>query len=99
MGDSSPAYGLYLLAMTKHQQGNSDAANEHLAAANARAEEELVDGSSWNRTMTLKLFRHEAEALMLSTERQPDRSSEPIRDKPQKHQRIHLMQFRVSRSR
>ena len=63
---SSPAYGLYFLAMAHHRLGNAGKAQEFLDRANQQTNRELNDAhssASWNRRFTLDLLRKEAKAL------------------------------------
>jgi len=60
----SPAYSLYLLAMTEHELGNDAVATKQLQAANEFADKELLESPIWNRETTLKLLRDEAESLI-----------------------------------
>jgi tetratricopeptide (TPR) repeat protein len=61
---TSPAYTWFFMAMTHHQLGNSEEAKVWLERAVERAEEELAGTPSWNRKLTLQLFRQEAESLI-----------------------------------
>jgi tetratricopeptide (TPR) repeat protein len=61
---TSPAYAHYLLAMTQHGLGDQQASTTALQRANEIAESELSDSPTWNRKLTLKLLRREAESLL-----------------------------------
>ena len=69
-GNTSPSYIRYVLAMTEHHLGNSDAAQEHLEDANRQADAELASSPTWNRKLTLELLRKEAKALLGKTPQQ-----------------------------
>ena len=60
----SPAYTWFFLAMVEHRLSHGDQARMWLARAVRRAEKELRAGIVWNRRLTLKLLRREAEALL-----------------------------------
>ncbi len=72
-------YQRLLLAMTKWQQGQRDAARRLLAESQPAVEKELRSpSSSWNRRATLEVLSGEAEALIV-----PDRADEaPNNDNP-----------------
>jgi tetratricopeptide (TPR) repeat protein len=67
---SSPAYGWYFLAMAHHKLGNDEEAQKWLDKANQwsdkvlDADEPGAGAVPWNRKLTLKLLREEAEELM-----------------------------------
>ncbi len=61
----SKTYTHYFLAMIEHHLGQADAATAQLELANGLAEKELADSVSWNRRLTIKLLREEAEALIV----------------------------------
>jgi len=60
----SPAYTWFLLAMAHQQLGNSDEAKIWFDKAVQRSQEELQGAPSWNRQLTLQLFRQEAAQLL-----------------------------------
>ena len=68
---TSPAYAWFLLAMAHHRLGHADEARAYLERAVKRTEEELgaKPPASWNRRLTLRLLRREAEALLAVTTR------------------------------
>ena len=68
---TSPAYIWYFLAMAHHASGHPDEAKKWLQKAVARTEQafqaEEEDGGvrlAWNRRLTLKLLRDEAESVI-----------------------------------
>lgn len=64
---ASAAYTDYLLAVAHHRVGDSAAAQAALEQADAAAEWELVDEehpAAWNRRLTLKLLRNQADSLI-----------------------------------
>ena len=71
----SPAYTWYFLAMAHHKLGNGEEAEKWLQKANESTDKVLVEHEegttplSWNRRLTLKLLREEAEALLGSWEK------------------------------
>nr|WP_143547803.1 serine/threonine-protein kinase [Rhodopirellula sp. SM50] len=70
--NTSSSYIHYFLAMTEHHLGNIEAAQEHLNKANESAEEELANDPAWNRRLTLKLLRKEAESQITPAENGPN---------------------------
>jgi tetratricopeptide (TPR) repeat protein len=68
--NTSPAYTWYFLAMANHKQGQHANAEKWLAKANEWTDKVLrqhEDGTAslpWNRRLTLKLFREEAEGMI-----------------------------------
>lgn len=66
--DSSPAYCRYFLALTHQALGDAKAARKQLAAANEIADAELDETPPWNRMLTLKLLRREAETTIAKDE-------------------------------
>jgi tetratricopeptide (TPR) repeat protein len=65
------AYAVYFQAMAEHHLNRHEDARQSLDRANELAEQELNDEVSppiWNRRLTLKLLREEAEALIGSGE-------------------------------
>jgi tetratricopeptide (TPR) repeat protein len=68
---SSDAYAAFFQAITQHHLGRTSLARESLAEATALADQELSDETKrpgWNRILTLKLLREEAEALLKNAE-------------------------------
>ncbi len=69
----SPTYTWYFLAMTHHRLGHHEEAKKWLDKAVESTEKALADHEAgkellvWNRRLTLKLLRDEAEALFCST--------------------------------
>lgn len=64
---TSPAYARYFLAMTHCQLERDDEAREWLRKANEQSEAETANKDNpilWNRRLTLKLLRTEAEAML-----------------------------------
>jgi len=74
---SSPAYTWFFLTMAHHRAGHPAEAREYLAKAVKRAEEETRPDAAalavWQRRLTLKLLRREAEALLGATTRPASR--------------------------
>ena len=60
----SPAYTWFFLAMAHQQLGNSDEAKHWFDKAVQRSEVELQAAPSWNRELTLQLFRQETAQLL-----------------------------------
>jgi serine/threonine protein kinase/Tfp pilus assembly protein PilF len=89
---TSPAYNLYFLAMAHHKLGHDEEAEKWLDKANEWTDMVLRDDESgaaavaWNRKLTLKLFREEAEELMdentVAKEVQPTEEPVPPDKKP-----------------
>jgi WD40 repeat protein/tetratricopeptide (TPR) repeat protein len=85
---SSPAYTWYFLAMAHHKLGHDAEARTWLAKANEWTEKVLrehEDGTAalpWNRKLTLKLFREEAETLLgvgaSGSSEKPDETAESV---------------------
>jgi tetratricopeptide (TPR) repeat protein len=71
---SSPAYTWYFLAMAHHKLGHDDEAKKWLDKATEwtdkilAEEEEGTATVAWNRLLTLKLLREEAEAMIAEDE-------------------------------
>jgi serine/threonine protein kinase/predicted Zn-dependent protease len=68
---TSPAYGLYLQAITEHHLKRPGDAGKSLAKANELADQELSRSDqppAWNRKLTLELFRQEAADLLAATD-------------------------------
>ncbi len=63
-GAYSNALNRYFLAMTAHQLGKMDDAVAQLRKAHELCQQELSNGSSWSRRMTLELLQEEAESLI-----------------------------------
>jgi len=61
---TSPAYTWFFLAMAHHQLKNTDQSQRYFESAVKRAEEEIADGTWWNRELTLQLLRAEAAELL-----------------------------------
>ena len=62
--ETSPACAWFFLAMAHHQEGHFDESRKWLNRAVERAEQEITDKPLWNRRLTLKMLRREAEALL-----------------------------------
>ena len=63
----SPAYAWYLLAMAEYRRGNNEQAKAALQQAIDHHDQEVtsaVSAVSWNRRLTLQLFRDEAQSLL-----------------------------------
>ena len=50
--------------MAHHHLGNTDESQRYLELAIERAEEEMAGNAAWNRKLTLKLLRVEAQSLL-----------------------------------
>jgi hypothetical protein len=80
---SSPAYGWYFLAMAHQADGQPEEAQKWLAKAVewtdkvVREDEEGTASLSWNRRLTLKLLREEAEAMIEKEGREEQKTVEP----------------------
>jgi tetratricopeptide (TPR) repeat protein len=65
---TSPAYTWYFLAMAHHRLGHAEEARTWLGKAVERAEKEIAGDASWNRKLTLRLLRAEAESMIKGEE-------------------------------
>jgi len=74
--NTSTSYVRYFLAMTEQHLGNTEAAKEHLQAANGSAEKELAESPLWNRELTLELLRQEAEGLINASKEEESANDE-----------------------
>lgn len=66
-GNSSRAYTWYFRAMAHHALGNIQEASQWLRKADEWTDKELNDSEdpvAWNRELTLKMLREEAQALV-----------------------------------
>ena len=87
---SSAAYTWYLLAMATQRLGKHEEAKQWLQKANEWTDkvlDEHEEGTApvpWNRKLTLKLFREEAEGLIKDGKSETkEATSEPGQDEPQ----------------
>ena len=84
----SPAYTWYLLAMSHHRLGQRDKATQWLDKAVQWTERVLREHEAgktlltWNRRLTLKLLRQEAEALLGINNRKSDDGSQKSIESP-----------------
>ena len=67
---SSPAYTWFFLAMAHHRLGHHEEAKKWLDKAVREADQGTAD-LPWNRRLTLKLLREEAEALLRPADKPP----------------------------
>jgi tetratricopeptide (TPR) repeat protein len=87
-GMSSPAYTWFFLAMVHHRLGHREEAKKWFGKAVAWTEKTIRDADQgttdlpWNRRLTLKLLREEAEALLKPTQVSP--SSKPAAKEKEK---------------
>jgi serine/threonine protein kinase/tetratricopeptide (TPR) repeat protein len=58
------AYTGFFLAMAHHRSGHAAEAREWLSRARTQTERDVHEGLPWNRRLTLRLLRREAEALI-----------------------------------
>jgi tetratricopeptide (TPR) repeat protein len=64
-GSSTPAYIWFFLAMAHHQSGHNTEARTCLDKAIECMEQEMMDpNTKWNRRLTLRMLRREAEELV-----------------------------------
>jgi tetratricopeptide (TPR) repeat protein len=61
---TSPAYTWFFMAMAHHRLGHPEEASTWLGKAVERAEKEIASDASWNRKLTLRLLRTEAESMI-----------------------------------
>ena len=90
----SPAYTWFFLAMAHHRLGHREEAKKWLDKAVAWTEKTIREADQgttylpWNRRLTLKLLREEAEALLKSAPASP--SSKPaVKEKEKPRSRVH----------
>ncbi len=87
---SLPAYTWFFLAMAHHRLGHSEEAKQWLDKAEAWTEKAIAEADQgiefmhWNRRLTLKLLRDEAEALLKSAPApQPPDPAAKEKEKPE----------------
>jgi serine/threonine protein kinase len=77
---ASPVYTRLFLAMTLHRLGRSDEAHQQLRKAgndiDQPPEETKIANGTWNRRLTLRLLRQEAEALLKKSSQADDQEQE-----------------------
>ncbi|MHB8971324.1 MAG: tetratricopeptide repeat protein [Pirellulaceae bacterium] len=79
----SPAYTWFVLAMAQHRLGHADEAKQWLDKAVAWTDKILAEADqgtadiSWNRRLTLKLFRDKATTLLGMTPPAVEATPEP----------------------
>lgn len=80
---TSTIYAYYFLAITEHYLNNPDAASARLKTAHTLADQELAGLPKWNRILTIKLLRREADALIGTQENDnDDRIPLPVDEPP-----------------
>ena len=87
--NSPPAYTWFFLAMTQHCLGHAEEAKQWLDKAVAWTDKIFAEADqgttdlSWNRRLTLKLLREEAEGMIVADTEPEDNTNPSQRSKPE----------------